>query len=718
MPKSQDYIDQHYPLQQRSAIKKLDLQNKFLEGNLDLTTFYNLEELNCSNNNIAKLKLPSCKIRCLDCSHNNLTDLNLNVISTTELTYLRISNNNLSQRYLSMFSNFVNLEVLIIGSDINTKHNNFIGSLQPLQHLSHLRELDISNTNIDSGLDYLPTSLQLGEKKTRQVGTQTKNTGTEIMEEENQQEAQVEVLSNKGKKILAEIKKCQQGVDYNFSWEENKQRRREEDEARKKADKKEYEERKKRGEVPENDNRFGVNNPKGKEIICSYCKKTISSGEDKFIGRANMDKNEKKENGIKIKISKLKEEITNTINSEKKNQLEKEIKKLESQLENKNNYSNQISSNDNKDSSGYLQIVVKNQELIAELKGKKRGDLLKISGQVKKKTGSDKEIELELSQWQLINQSKELPFEIKDEVNINEDTRYRYRYLDLRRPQSKNLLLIKDQFLYEIRNFLHKQKFVDIETPILAQSSPEGANCFLVPSNLKNRYYTLPQSAQIFKQLLMVSSFDKYYQIAKSFRNEDARSNRQIEFSQLELEMSFVTFPEIKRFIEKLLKNVLKKVFGYQIKTPFPTLTCHQVMKKYGTDKPDLRKNPKNEQELKKYIQPLLTNKIKPEQVICEAFDLVCNGEELLSGSIRIYQRELQEKVLEILGYSQAKQEKNFGYFLQALEFAAPPHGGVGLGIDRLLAVILNTNSLKELIAFPKNIDGTCSLTGAPNLLN
>ena len=250
------------------------------------------------------------------------------------------------------------------------------------------------------------------------------------------------------------------------------------------------------------------------------------------------------------------------------------------------------------DSSGYLQIVVKNQELIAELKGKKRGDLLKIAGQVKKKAGSDEEMELELSQYQLINQSKELPFEIKDEVNINEDTRYRYRYLDLRRPHSKNLLLIKDQLLYEIRNSLHKQQFVDIETPILAQSSPEGANCFLVPSNLKNRYYTLPQSAQIFKQLLMVSSFDKYYQIAKSFRNEDARSNRQIEFSQLELEMSFVTFPEIKRFIERLLKNVLKKVFGYQIKTPFSTLTYQQVMKKYGTDKPDLRKNRKNEEEL------------------------------------------------------------------------------------------------------------------------
>ena len=250
------------------------------------------------------------------------------------------------------------------------------------------------------------------------------------------------------------------------------------------------------------------------------------------------------------------------------------------------------------DSSGYIQIVVKNKELIAELKERKRGDLLKIRGILRKKIGSEKELELELIKYQLINSSKELPFEIKDEVNINEDTRYRYRYLDLRRPSSKKLLLVKDQFCHEIRNFLHRKNFVEVETPILAQSSPEGAKCFLVPSNLKNRYYTLPQSAQIFKQLLMMSGFAKYYQIAKSFRNEDARSNRQIEFSQLELEMSFVSTQQIKNLVEKLLKNVLKKVFGYQIKTPFLTMTYQEVMKKYGTDKPDLRQNPKNTKEL------------------------------------------------------------------------------------------------------------------------
>ena len=214
------------------------------------------------------------------------------------------------------------------------------------------------------------------------------------------------------------------------------------------------------------------------------------------------------------------------------------------------------------DSSGYLQVVVKEKEIVNDLKKIKRGDLLKIEGIIKKKEGTKEGIEIELKKYQLINSSKELPFEIKDEISINEDTRYRYRYLDLRRPKSKNLLLIKNKFLHALRNFLYKKKFVEIETPILSQTSPEGAKCFIVLSNLKNRYYTLPQSPQIFKQLLMVGGFDKYYQIAKSFRNEDARSNRQIEFSQLDLEMSFISSQQIMRLIENLLKVVLKKVFG------------------------------------------------------------------------------------------------------------------------------------------------------------
>ncbi|CAI2185799.1 15957_t:CDS:2 [Funneliformis geosporum] len=343
-------------------------------------------------------------------------------------------------------------------------------------------------------------------------------------------------------------------------------------------------------------------------------------------------------------------------------------------------------------------MVVKNKELISQLKEIKKGDLLKIGGIVKAKKAEkdskkEAELEIELTKFQLINansSNKDLPFPF---VNVKEDNKYRYRYLDLRNSSSKKLLLIKNKFCYELRNFFHKRGFIDIETPVLSQSSPEGAKCFVVPSNLKGRYYTLPQSPQVFKQLLMVGGLGKYYQIAKSFRNEDARSNRQIEFSQLDLELSFTSVKEIKKLVEKFLKTYNKEAKKYEtFRHPF---TIPQ----------------------KKYIKSLLDNKIKPEKVICEAFDLVLNGEEILSGSIRIHHAELQSKVLQILGYNQEQRAKNFGYFLQALEFAAPPHGGIGLGIDRLLATILQVKSLKELIAFPKNIDGTCSLTGTPDLI-
>jgi len=330
---------------------------------------------------------------------------------------------------------------------------------------------------------------------------------------------------------------------------------------------------------------------------------------------------------------------------------------------------------------------------------------------------------------------------------LNEDTRYRYRYLDLRRNISRKFLLAKHEFLHNVRIFLYKKGFIEIETPILAQESPEGARCFVVPSANPKRYYTLPQSPQIFKQLLM-GGFGKYYQIAKAFRNEDARSNRQIEFSQLDLEFSFTSSRQIMRLIEQFLKHALKKTFNYQIKTPFSTLTYQEAIKIYGTDKPDLRNPSDNKKELKftwiinyplfeynkeekkykalrhpftipqkKYIKPFLNSKIKPEKLMCEAFDLICNGEEMLSGGLRIYQRELQEKILDILGFDKKRQEKHFGYFLEALSYGAPPSGGIGFGIDRLLATILEAKNLKELLAFPKNIDGSCSLTGTPNYL-
>lgn len=399
-----------------------------------------------------------------------------------------------------------------------------------------------------------------------------------------------------------------------------------------------------------------------------------------------------------------------------------------------------------KDSKNYIQVIIKKEELIKKFRLIKKGYLLKLKGIVKKKIEKNIDIdniEIELLEFKIINKSKNLPFDIEDNLKVNEKTLYNYRYLDFRRLETKKIFIIKSDFLNEIRKFFHKKNFIEIETPVLSQKSPEGSNCFLVPSQLKNRYYTLAQSPQIFKQMLMIGGFNKYYQIAKSFRKEKGRSNRQIEFLQLDVEVSFFSINKITKLIESFLKKTLKKIFN--IKANFKTLDYLECIKKYGIDKPKANKSKEGEldfiwikkwplfvynKEQKKYelirhpftnilnkqIKLLLKNKIKFEEVICEAFDLVCEGEEILSGSIRINDCVLQKKILEIIGYDNYSQKKNFGYFLEALQFGVPPHGGFGMGIDRLLSVILKKN-IKSLIAFPKNIDGTCSVTGTPNFI-
>jgi len=393
------------------------------------------------------------------------------------------------------------------------------------------------------------------------------------------------------------------------------------------------------------------------------------------------------------------------------------------------------------DSSGIIQSVIKDEKLIIKSKKIKNGDLLKIEGIIKKKDDFNKEVEIK--KFEIINKSKKIPF-INKQI-INEETRYKNRFLDLRlNLRSKNIIQKKSLFLINTRSYFNKKNFLEIETPILSQKSPEGSNCFLVPSNLKNKYYTLSQSPQIFKQLLMISGFDKYYQIAKCFRNEDSRSNRQIEFLQLDVEKNFTTVSELKKIIEKFLKIIIKKTFDYEIEIPFKSFKYKDSIKKYNTDKPNLSKELKKEFNFvwitdwplfkydnkkkkidsfrhpftspkKKYINLLMENKIDFLKVTSESFDLICNGEEIISGGIRIYFSKLQKKILEIIGYKEKEIKKYFGYFLNALEFAAPPHGGFGMGIDRLLSVLLKTKNLKELLTFPKNIDGTCSLTGTPD---
>lgn len=402
------------------------------------------------------------------------------------------------------------------------------------------------------------------------------------------------------------------------------------------------------------------------------------------------------------------------------------------------------------DSHSSLQVVINNKN-IKNIDRLSKGDLLEIYGIIRKKIEKNNikfVPELELISFKLLNKSSNLPFDIEENKGfVNEDTRFHNRYLDLRKFGVKKKLVIKSEFIHWIRFFLHKKGFLEIETPILSQKSLEGANCFLVLSNFKDRFYTLPQSPQIFKQMLMIGGMNKYYQIAKSFRNEDSRSNRQIEFLQLDLEASFFSSKKIMKLIENLLRKTISKIFGERFLLSFDIITYNYAINKYGSEKIDLRKE-KNSNKLnflwiinypmfvwdsseKKYkffrhpftnlkdkntIDKFLRGKAKYEDILTDSFDLICNGEEIISGSTRINNRELQEKILGVVGYEREKKEKEFGYFLRALEFAPPSHGGFGMGIDRILSILLDTK-IKELIAFPKNIDGTCPLTKTPNFI-
>ena len=386
--------------------------------------------------------------------------------------------------------------------------------------------------------------------------------------------------------------------------------------------------------------------------------------------------------------------------------------------------------------------------------------VVEIIGKVKKRpeklVNSDLEtgtVEVKVEKLEIISSSKEIPLPLDtDGLDIEEKVRLNYRYLDLRRERMNRNLKLRHKTNQFIRNWLSERDFVELETPILTKTSPEGARDFIVPSRLQpGKFYALPQSPQQYKQLLMVAGFERYFQIARCFRDEDPRADRAYgEFTQLDLEMSFVNQNDILELIESLFTQLIKEVFPDKniSKTPWPRISHKEAIKKYKSDKPDLRKNKKDKNELafawivdfplftkqddKDYFHGAGT-KVAPSHHMFTAphpkdvsllgtdplkvrglqHDLVLNGHEVGGGSVRIHQAEVQEKVFDLIGFT-SKQKEQFRHMLDAFSYGVPPHGGIAPGIDRFLYVVLGESSLREVIAFPMTASGVTAVMDAP----
>ncbi len=355
------------------------------------------------------------------------------------------------------------------------------------------------------------------------------------------------------------------------------------------------------------------------------------------------------------------------------------------------------------------------------------------------------EIELIAQELEILNPSLTPPFEIVDDLELSEDVRLPYRYLDLRRPKMFGLMKARHELNQIMRNFLSAEGFIEVETPILTKSTPEGARDYLVPSRVNpGKFFALPQSPQLFKQLLMVAGFDRYFQIAKCFRDEDLRADRQPEFTQMDIEMSFLEEEDIFALSERLFSRVVKDLVGMELKLPFPRLTYKEAMEKYGSDKPDIRQDRNNSRELAfLWVVDFPLFKYDDEEkrwdsehhpftaphrddldllasedlsrVRSRSYDLVLNGNEIASGSIRIHDQALQRRIFEILRIPDEEIAARFGFLLEAFKYGAPPHGGIAFGLDRILSIFFGTQSIRDIIAFPKTQKAVCPLTQAPS---
>lgn len=476
-------------------------------------------------------------------------------------------------------------------------------------------------------------------------------------------------------------------------------------------------------------------------------------------------------------------------------------------------------------------------------------------------------VEVEVSDIEILNKAKTTPFDIADDINASDDLRLQYRYLDLRRPEMQKALIIRNRITQTVHSYLDENHFLDIETPYLTRSTPEGARDYLVPSRVyPGHFYALPQSPQLFKQLLMGAGYDRYYQIARCFRDEDLRGDRQPEFTQIDIETSFMSAEEIQEMTEGLLKRVMKETLDVDIKTPIQRITWNEAMDRFGSDKPDIRfgmelkdmssavqnadfkvfdmtlenggqvkaitvpggadkYSRKQIEEKQEYIKRFgakglawvkvtddgLTGPIAkffteraedikaaaeaksgdlilfvasnrkvvadslgylrvaiakemdminkdefafiwvvdwplfeyseefdryiaahhpftmpneedldlletdPHKCHAQSYDIVLNGYELGGGSIRIHRRDIQEAMFKALGFTKEKAEEQFGWFMDALDFGFPPHGGLALGLDRFAMLLAGKDNIREVIAFPKNSKASEPLTHAPS---
>ena len=408
---------------------------------------------------------------------------------------------------------------------------------------------------------------------------------------------------------------------------------------------------------------------------------------------------------------------------------------------------------DIRDREGFTQVdfFSKNKELFKEVKKLRSEFVICVEGIVQERPKGTENanlptghVEVHADKLQILNEAETPPFEIEDDSEISDENRLRYRYLDIRRNKMTKNIILRHNVCKVMRDVLDKEGFIEVETPILTKSTPEGARDYLVPSRVNQGcFYALPQSPQLFKQILMVAGLDKYFQIAKCFRDEDLRADRQPEFTQLDMEMSFVEQEDIFNISEKVIKAVFKQAAGIDIQTPFPRMSYQETLEKYQTDKPDLRKDNEKysfvwivdfplfkyneedkrwESEHHPFTSPceddigLLDN--NPGKVRSSSYDLVINGAEIASGSIRINKKELQKKIFEIINMPEDEIDARFGFLLEAFDYGAPPHGGIAFGLDRLLTLITGDDSIRDVIAFPKTQRALCPLTNAPSVVN